>query len=493
MIKYLEKLLFEKTEGKQSNILFAQWNYDKKVIPEALNAVSNLFPHYSLHDESHSITIINNIVRVLGKEKIKNLSSIDIWLLLEASYSHDIGMVVSHEKLIEALGSTEFLDFFTEIQQDSKNGLNEFATQFILKNKRLEYISSELNLNYHDGIKFILAEFFRRKHSDRSKEIIINPEKELGLTSPRGVIPNRLFKILADICESHTKNFEDVMKLPFCEVGIDIENSHPRFIACLLRIGDLLDLDNNRFSEVMLRTLSKTPIDTLSHKAKHLSIQSFRVDDKVIEVKAKCVDYETASITQHWFNYLNAEISDQMLNWNYIVPYKEFGYLPTIGNLQVDLLNYEYIDGKKKPKFSVDTDKALELLKGAGIYEGAYQCVREILQNAVDATLLKIWLDNENDTDLKFPNSEFFNEIVSQHEISIEINEEDLIRGEKSWEIVITDKGTGLSSYDLSYLMSTGSSSKNRKKNNIINSMPCWLKPSGTFGIGFQVSIRQTA
>src|SRR5690606_15445956 len=112
MIKLLEKLLYEKTQGTQSEILFAQWNYDKKIIPVALNAVSTLFPHYSLHDESHSITIINNIVRVLGKEKLEKLSAIDIWLILEASYSHDIGMVVSSDKLIEALQSQDFFDFF---------------------------------------------------------------------------------------------------------------------------------------------------------------------------------------------------------------------------------------------------------------------------------------------------------------------------------------------------------------------------------------------
>ncbi len=93
------------------------------------------------------------------------------------------------------------------------------------------------------------------------------------------------------------------MNLPFCEVGIDVEDAHPRFIACLLRIGDLLDLDNNRFSEVMFRTLSKIPIDTISRKFKHLAIESFRVDNERIDVVAKCSDYDTANITQHWFNY----------------------------------------------------------------------------------------------------------------------------------------------------------------------------------------------
>lgn len=488
MIKLLERLLYEKTQGTQSEILFAQWNYDKKVIPVALNAVSTLFPHYSLHDESHSITIINNIVRVLGKEKLDKLSAIDLWLILEASYCHDIGMVVSSDKLIEALKSKAFTDFFKEIQQDKKNGLHEFALQFKIEDGVIKYHSNELSLEYHDGIKFILAEFFRRIHSDRSKEIITNPNGELKLSSPRGVIPQRIFKILADICSCHTKNFEDVMKLPFSEVGIDIENSHPRFISCLLRIGDLLDLDNNRFSEVMLRTLSKIPIDTLNHKAKHLSIESFRIDNEIIDVRAKCFDYDTANVTQHWFNYLNSEISQQMINWNKVVPFKELGYLPTIGSLKVELSDYEYIDGKKKPKFSVDTDKAMELLRGAGIYEGAYQCIREVLQNAVDATLLRLWLEHkdEKDFDLTNPNSADFIRVKDDFPILLNINEKNVVGQDKVWEFNITDKGTGLSTYDLGFLMNTGSSSKNRKRINLIDEMPLWMRPSGIFGIGFQ-------
>ncbi len=76
MIKYIEQLLYEKTKDTQSEILYTQWSYDKKVIPEILKIISNLFPHYSLHDESHSISIINNIVRVLGKENINGVALI---------------------------------------------------------------------------------------------------------------------------------------------------------------------------------------------------------------------------------------------------------------------------------------------------------------------------------------------------------------------------------------------------------------------------------
>lgn len=486
MIKYLEELLLEKTKGNQSEILLAQWRYDKKVIPAALQAVSNLFPHYSLHDESHSITIVNNIVRILGKENISKLSAIDIWLILEASYCHDIGMVVTSDKILESLTTPKFLDYFKELISDTKNGLHEFANKFKIVDSKIEFTNTQFEIGLIDGMKFILAEYFRRIHAERSKEIINNPIHELSLLSPRGVIAPRIFKILGDICSSHTKDFNSVMDLPFSEVGIDIDDAHPRFIACLLRIGDLLDLDNNRFSEVMLRTLTKVPIDTLNHKSKHLSIESFRVDRERIEITAKCEDYDTANVTQHWFNYLNSEISSQMIRWNEIVPNKELGYLPTIGNLKVELTNYDFIDGKNKPKFTIDTDKALGLLQGAGLYDGAYQCIREILQNSVDATLVRIWLEHGNEKNFSTPQSEDFLNIVKNYPITIKINEKELEGEYKNWEIEIGDKGTGISSHDLKFLMNTGSSSKNREKSRIIDIMPIWMRPSGTFGIGFQ-------
>ncbi|RXM40529.1 hypothetical protein BOQ62_06125 [Chryseobacterium sp. CH21] len=52
--------------------------------------------------------------------------------------------------------------------------------------------------------------------------------------------------------------------------------------------------------------------------------------------------------------------------------------------------------------------------------------------------------------------------------------------------MIVKDNGIGISSDDLKFLIKTGSSSKNRKKINIIEEMPEWLRPSGIFGIGFQ-------
>jgi len=486
MLKYIENLLYEKTKDTQSQILYTQWNYDKKIIPEILQTISTIFPHYSLHDETHSITIINNIVRVLGKENIEKLSAIDLWFILEASYKHDIGMAISAQDIKSTLKSKEFINFFKDILRDKKHSLYEFASQFKIKSGKIKYKKKNLDLKLHDGIKFLLAEYYRSQHSKRSKKIIENGNQEFDLNNNEKLIPKRIFQILGDICNSHTQNFEDVMKLSFSEVGIDTEDAHPRFVACMLRIGDLLDLDNNRFSDVMLRTLHKIPLDTLKHKDTHLAIESFRVDKKIIEIIARCKNYDVANIVQHWFDYLNKEISNQMIKWNEIVPSKEFGYLPTIGNLRVELKKYDFIDGKNKPQFKIDTQKALSLLQGAGIYENAYQSIREILQNSIDATLLRIWIEHGDNKDLSTPSSKDFLELLASYPITINIEKDKIIRKHTAWKIEIEDNGLGISADDLKFLMTTGSSSRNKRKRNIIDDMPKWMKPSGTFGIGFQ-------
>ncbi|MEJ2528133.1 MAG: hypothetical protein P8Y49_08715, partial [Sulfurovaceae bacterium] len=462
MLRYIENLLYEKTKNTQSQILYTQWNYDKKIIPEILQTISNVFPHYSLHDETHSITIINNIVRVLGKENIEKLSAIDLWLILEASYKHDIGMAISAHEIQVALKSKDFIAFFNDILRDEKHSLYEFASQFKIKNEKIKYKKKHLDLKLHDGIKFVLAEYYRSQHSKRSKEIIESNSQKFDFGNNKTLIPKRIFKFLGDICDSHTKRFEDVMKLSYSEVGIDTEDAHPRFIACMLRIGDLLDLDNNRFSDVMLGTLYKIPLDTIRHKDKHLAIESFRVDRKIVEIIARCNDYEVANIVQHWFNYLNDEISNQMIKWNEIVPSKEFGYLPTIGDLRVELKRYNFIDGKNKPQFKIDTEKAFALLQGAGIYENAYQSIREILQNAIDATLVRIWLEHGENKDFSVPNSQDFLELLSQYPITINIIKEKITKKHVEWKIEIEDYGIGIASDDLRFLMTTGSSSRNK-------------------------------
>ena len=490
MINKIEEYLFKKTENKQSKIFYTQWSLTKEYIPQILSAISHTFPHYSLHDKTHSDTIINNIVRIIGVDTLEKFSAIDLWLLLSASYFHDIGMAVfAHDKK-DIFKSESFVDFVSLIKKDKKSPLHKYAQLFDVNDKKICFKGDVLTSINYDSSRFLLAEFVRKDHSERSKSAIY---ENAAMKLPGDPIPKRIIQLLGDICDSHTKSFEDVMKLPFCEAGIDTEDCHPRYIACLLRLGDLLDMDNNRFSTILLQTLSSIPIDSIQHKNKHLSITHIRMDKQKIEATAVSDDHKVADLASKWFALLNQEMSDQMMKWNDIVPDSSYGFLPTLGDLKVELENYDTIDSKLRQKFDIDSEKSIELLQGTGIYSDPFQSIRELLQNATDATYLRIFAENKfecsgnNDT---VEDRLAFKKSCKEYPIEVNIlkladKEQDECDKVK-WKITIKDQGLGMSKEDLRFLINTGSSSKNADKTKMLDEMPEWMRPSGTFGIGFQ-------
>ena len=482
MLSEIEKLLETKTNGKRSRIFYTQWQVAKDYIPQVLSTITQVFPHYSLHDYTHSESIINNIGRVVGLNTLERMSSIDLWLILTASLYHDIGMAVFSNEKIGLFQTQDFIDFLNTCQSEKSSPLHDYSMCFEIKNNRVYYINDIISSKNYDAARFLLAEFIRKHHGERSESSI---HSDLSVNLPGSPIPNRIINVLGNICNAHTQSFDKVMELPFCEAGIDHEDCHPRYISCLLRLGDLLDIDNNRFSEVLLQTLPSLPIDSIHHKNKHLSIKHIQINDTKIEVCAECDDYDVADITNRWFTMIDSELYNQMKNWNSIVPDSSYGFLPTLGKMDVKLKNYDTINGKDRPSFKIDSSKAIELLQGAGLYTEPYQSVRELLQNAVDATLLRMFVESEQNGEPINEREVFFKE-CNKYPIKIIISKEKIDGDKIIWAIKISDCGIGMSKNDLLYLTTTGSSNKNNDKKKIIDRMPEWMKPSGTFGIGFQ-------
>ena len=246
---------FEEKSANQSNLklLESQWSFDQKLIPKALQAVGQLFPHYSRHDQSHSEQILINVERLLGEARIKLLSATDTWLILEAACWHDIGMVVSHQALKDTLENPGFQIYRRQLAADSGHELQKFAYYFDGTDMSKVFTGANNPLDAVDKFRLLMAEWFRREHPNRSEKSVGDPWQELGLSSPRTeLIPKRLFRLLGSICALHGGTVADVLsKLPHKEVGMANDDCHPRFVACLLRLGDLLDLDDNRFCPVL--------------------------------------------------------------------------------------------------------------------------------------------------------------------------------------------------------------------------------------------------
>jgi hypothetical protein len=489
--------LREKGAGHSATkALINQWGFDEQLIPKALSAVGNMFPHYSRHDESHSKQILTNIERILG-ENIVLLSATDTWLLLEAAYWHDIGMVVQKSEVATALRDASFLNFLDELRRSPSNDLHKFAKTFDATNPIAGFPGEDSPLEAVEQFRLLMAEWFRRQHPARAETIVRSPLEALGLTSPRTeLIPRRLFRLLGKICYMHGVSFDHLMSdtaMPFREAGMAGEDCHPRYIACLLRLGDLLDLDDNRFCPVMQRIAGENrPRLTKAHENKHAGLRHLRLDPTRIELAAECDEIDGYVETFRWFEWIRKELENQGTRWADIAPSRNLGLLPTLGRISVKLAGKFQLPAEgKRPQFSLDSEQATRLLQGSQIYGSKFACIRELLQNSADATLLRLWLTKRGtppDSAWGSPITKETKAALSSWPIMInlefvaELSTEEATR----WKVKIVDQGIGISRDDLVYMLRIGGSRSNQQRRTIIREMPEWMKPSGTFGIGFQ-------
>ncbi|WP_460422470.1 HD domain-containing protein [Pseudomonas sp. ZL2] len=500
MADLLRRHLEQKTkEHSALKSLYSQWDFDEKLIPKALQTVGALFPHYSRHDESHSKQILINIERVLG-ENIALLTATDTWLILESAYWHDIGMVVPRSDMDEALQDPKFKEFLQYYCDNSHHELHGISSALKGPDKSNLFFDHSNPADAVVKFRELMAEWFRGKHPGRADQIVRSPMQTIGVNSPRTeLIPSRLFRLLGRICQMHGAPFESILAdggLPFREAGLAQEDCHPRFVACLLRMGDLLDMDDNRFCPVMQRVSGDDrPKVSKAHEDKHSGIRHLRIDQEKIEVDAECDSIDGYIEAFKWFEWLKQETQNQMANWRDIVPNRELGLLPTLGKISVKIGgNIQILRDGEKPAFGIDLYAAIELLQGHNLYDSKFDCIREIIQNAVDATLLRVWLEHgrKADIDWSSPDSAEIKELFSRYPVGFELTESlqdadalNEIR-QTSWKVTITDSGTGISKNDLEHMLKVGGSRRNTLKQQQIASMPEWMKPSGTFGIGLQ-------
>lgn len=478
-------------------ILLSQWEFDQKLVGKALENIGGFYPHFSNHNASHSQQILVNIERLLGGD-IDLLSATDTWLILEAAYWHDVGMLVDAKNAKEVHDNADFLFMIKNIANDKGHDLNSFCTAYEQGGWTTAIGSEDHPFDGVEKYRQLIAEWFRRNHDKRIGSLLSDPFSELGISSPRTeLLPNRLYRYLGQICMSHGMYFDDVMqKLPYKQTGLGTENCHPRFIACLLRLGDLFDLDDNRFCPVMAKHVSNMPSVSQNHKHKHLSLREFQLDKRTVKLVAECSDEMSYVETQNWFGWIREEFQNQMSQWNLIVPDLNLGSLPTIEQLEVRMgieycknIRREKVLLKNKPmKFTIDERNGIEILQGSNLYANENSIYRELIQNAIDSTMIRVWLEHKNELDDLNPYHEKYLDIIKNYQIDISLEKIEDIEGtlDSIWKFKIKDKGIGISRNDLEHMQNMAGSYRNLEKIKIIEQMPIWMRPSGKFGIGLQ-------
>ncbi len=502
----LEDLSVEHQEVKE---LFTLWKVIEKDLSDKLSETNRIFPHFSRHDVNHSKSLITNISLFLGENKIRELSPTDTFLIIFCSYVHDYGMSYDLEEVYTILDDRD--NKFKEYLDNNKHKseakiLYKYYNESIIDKTNIQTTLKEL----YRSIIVILEEYLRPKHFKGVEKIT----KDFNILL-RGRIKSRFIKAIVTICKLHGENFNEIFKkLDFHCTGIFADDCHPRFIAAMIRIGDLLDLDNGRFSKEFERAFYKEnnniPEISKIHFLKHEAITHLSINSEFIEIKAKC-EGENARIVaneiSNWLNQLETECYHLNANW-WQIAQNNLGTPPIIKEKAIYINGTPFLRQFHDLKMELPNDRIFSLLTGSNIYKDKYIAFREVIQNAIDATLLQVW------SDFSFGKYDNFNKKLPQDNmLSYFIGTKTSFKGKQyidssrntflnhykiqvnvitdyeteSIYIEVIDNGIGIADEDLVYMAKIGGNHmSNPGINNLVKEMPGWFSPSSAFGIGLQ-------
>ncbi|MFB4169015.1 hypothetical protein [Virgibacillus sp. JSM 102003] len=531
----LLEVLSGKAEDDISRKLFVLAEEVSREAAIHLKLIINQLPEFDIHDETHSLKIIENIESLIGEDSIKNLSSYEIFLLYMSGFLHDCAMALPDWEL-KLLTMTEGKDGFTKnsiqnpmpndgkkpykfsealkVISDNKQYLfddfentkefifsfsNESEFQRDLATRLIKYqdfrngYSQEFkNLEEKNNVQLYLEfsdllryDFVRITHAERVETYIKNLSNRF-INTLGGAWGEALAKDLGKVCRAHGESMDFVKSLPLQTNYYGPQTANLQFVAVMLRLGDILHFSHDRaprslFVEKMI--VSKESLKHWRVKFQGINYSLNETDEngrKKIKYMAYCDEPSLYYFIQDYLNWIDVEISNYFDFFNQIKYFSRMGtdadkYHLNISE-NVDRSQIRYNESKFTPvnnlKFSLNQTKILELLMGVGLYKDRFLCLRELYQNALDASRCMTAIMKERKVD-KRGNIEFgIKEVIENNT--------------KRKYIYCRDNGIGMTKEIVEkYFLNIGNSFyKSREFQKLKSTWISNFQPTSQFGIG---------
>lgn len=369
-----------------------------------LSRIPAMFSNYTNHDIGHSARVADYMVALLP-QPLDKYNDTELVIMLYSAIFHDIGMVVSE----------------TEGDLDSAR-------------------QDDIRKTHH-----IRTEKFLNGHNEKYDCFNIDNEGSINFKS-----------LVATIARSHGEDFswiEKNLKQKEC-FGNDTVN--PRFIACLLRLGDYLDFDSKRTPYHLFNFLNLSTISSDEWK-KHFSITNYnKIENQRIFFYGNCEEPDIFLGILHYFNLIEKEIK----NAKSLLSNDEEKYKLTIEDKVLNQILHNSFDSVDL-QFLMDYISISNLLMGENLYSDKKSALREIIQNSMDAVSLRKEIAEKN-------------EIAYTPEIKIVIEED---------KVSIQDNGIGMTLSDVkNYFLNIGHSFYRSAD---FKDLSLTYKPISHYGIGF--------
>lgn len=361
-----------------------------------LQYVPQTFPHYTRHTIEHSDAIITQLSHLLFQDKkpVVNLSSIEAYVLIAAALLHDSGMVTSDSEKTRILQSREWEtwigsnDIWPRIEK-----IRTFREGMEPGDSSLRHFLADIQF------RFLIAEFVRRSHHLRASTVIESYQPELGRFAFDDPL---LMATISAVCEAHGFDrfeLQDDGRFPERR-DIRGDKVNVRFMAILLRLGDLLDMDVDRACPLLLNAANPLPWDSLAHWTQYERLSHKMVAPDLIEIVAECMTQEEHRLLFDWCQWLVDEVREAAVVMPHAARHSE--WRPPKVSLGTATSTIQVKPSKDATyvfapwKFELDNQAVFErLIRDTYTEEHAF--LRELIQNAADASRcrLQLFLEEE--------------------------------------------------------------------------------------------------
>lgn len=353
---------------------------------EAVNRMKKsmmLHQQFTLHDEVHLFRVTEIMAKILGEEMINALNPIEITILILSAYYHDIGMIMDDDDIAKLILSDDFI-------LHKKNWIithpnyKEAASRLRNSDENTQTFKNSLRV-IEELDKAILTEYIRFNHASYSniyitKKVSENTSWKIGEYS--------IAPIVAKICESHCMDIKKINEDNgfYVDENISSYKINTVYIAIILRLADILDFDRERTPDSIYKTIHFANDVSLIEWEKHRSIEGWEISDERIRFTAKCIHpiYQRAVLT--FMDWIDEELN-RCHNAIIDFPSSASKYKLNIPRLsdrsRIGPLGNMYI--YHDLEFSLSRDEIVKLLMTDELYSSSALCVRELLQNSLDA------------------------------------------------------------------------------------------------------------
>ncbi|WP_411845732.1 ATP-binding protein [Roseibacillus persicicus] len=430
---------------------------------------------FTLHDGEHLFRVLKLMRHLISRDTLEKLTIPELMLLILSAFFHDVGMAPDEETVIAWKKNWDDEPEFENklLELESREFGRFVETRPDLKSQ-LESLLEDGKVTEADFVKaHLIGEYIRLTHAERAKKII---EKDwLGKVKYRDA---DLTTELATICFSHNEDPHSVLQLELSHLCGPGSPACLRLVAALLRMADILDFDAKRTPSVLFSHLHvKNPI-SIQEWEKHRSVESWVIGEKEIRFHAKCQHPAIESSIHSFCDLIDTELSGfrnvvSTIEESQATKKRELGLQLPFKVDRSGIDTAKDIQGKpiyiyKETRFSLSKKQVIDLLMGTKLYGDSEAALRELVQNSIDACLLRKALE-----------SKWGNHYVPEIQISYLVENDNEI-------LVVKDNGTGMDQEIIDRFYSNVGTSfyKSGEFYKLKSESNATFNPTSRFGIG---------